>query len=242
MSTGHLKTLPEKPAAELWAILGHGDTNELFARPVKIDTSHTVSYAGGNSINGATVYIDSEFYRAIKSGAVQVKGMTAEQIVKAIIEHEHGEWAIESGDNEADVYEPAHELATALEHHYVRRLGVDPERYETALRPFLEQAARRPQTNPPRDLWCGPVIDHATKADKEVIRQFRAHNVEDAFKKSKYDVHYSLGENQCRHCAMFGDRDILPNLRTCSVVCGLVRDKKWCDQWTKKGNGNGSIS
>ena len=241
MSTGHLKELPEKPAAELWAILGQGDTGTLFARPVKVDHTCTISYTGGNSVDGAIVYIDDEFYRAVMSSECSVKGMTSRQIIEAVIEHEHGEWAIESGSNEADVYQPAHELATALEHHYVRRLGVDPDQYEKALKPFIERAARRPQTKPPRDLWCGPVIDHATRADKEVIRQFRAHGVEDAFKRSKFDVHYTLGEEQCRHCAMFGDRDVLPSLRKCDEVCGLVRAVKWCDKFSpRKGYGNGT--
>jgi hypothetical protein len=37
---------------------------------------------------------------------------------------------------------------------------------------------------------------------------------------------------------MFGDRDILPSLRKCDLVNGLVRKGLWCERWTpKKGNG-----
>src|SRR6185436_6530217 len=151
MSTGHLK-LETKGNADLYKALGAGDTPALYAKPVQLDTSHTVAYGGGVSVNGKTVYIDHQLYRDVMDGRCYVRGMTPRQIIKAFVEHEHSEKSIDDGDNSIDVYEAAHEFATTKEHELVRQLGIDPQRYEDCVAPALKRAMERPQTKPPHDL------------------------------------------------------------------------------------------
>jgi hypothetical protein len=237
MSTGHLR-YEKKSDAELYKILGQGDTPQLYARKVKLDTSRSVPYGGGVSVDGKAVYIDELLYAEImckrwvpQDQWVLVKGMSSDQIVQAVIEHEHTEWSVDSGDNPVDVYVAAHEFATAKEERFVKLLGVDPERYEAAMRPALERCAKREPKNPPKDLWCGPYLDDPTPRDKEILRIFRAKGVIDAFKVSKIDVHYGVGARECRDCKMFGPES--NEMRTCSLVCGLVRANRHCDRWEK---------
>src|SRR5207253_2680853 len=141
---------------------------------------------------------------------VYVRGMTPSQIIKAWIEHEHTEWAADVGDNPVDTYPAAHGFATAKEHRFVQQLGVDPNRYEECIAAGLKRCMRRflalgTKTNPPRDVWGGPVLDEPDKDDKEIIRILRAKGVKDAFKLSKAEVHYGIGPQKCRDCVMFGD-------------------------------------
>lgn len=231
MSTGHLHGEEKKSDADLYQMLGEGDTSELYARPVKLDTSHDVPYGGGSSVDGKTVYIDRMLYRDIMDGKMTVRGMTGRQIVKAWIEHEHAEWAIDAGDNPVDVYPAAHAFATAKEEKFVRMLGVNPERYEACIRPALEHCANRDPPNPPKDLWCGPYLDDPTPRDKELIRIFRSKGVVDAFKSSKIDAGYGIGAEQCEDCRYFGGGKLAP----CEKVCGLVRWNRRCDWWKPKG-------
>jgi hypothetical protein len=246
MSTGHLK-YEIKGEAELYGTLGQNDTPELYGCAYEVDHSRDVPYAGGNSLNGKIVYIDRILWDQLFAYIVQVRGMTARQVAKAICEHEHSEWAIEMGDNSVQIYPAAHEFATSKEHRYVRMLGIDPERYEECLKPALRDCAERfikaaSKANPPRDLWCGPVLDEPSAQDKQIIRVLRARGVEDAFKLAKSDARYGVGEQECKDCAMFGDRDLLPDLRKCDLVNGLVRRTYWCTHWlarNSKGNGHG---
>jgi hypothetical protein len=227
MSTGHRSEA--KPTAELYRMLGERDTNDLYARAVKLDTEHDVPYGGGVSVDGKTVYIDQTLYAQVMSGAVAVRGMTPRQIIQAWIEHEHTEWAVDAGDNPADTYGACHGFATAKEERFVKQLGVDPERYEAAIRPALDKCARRDPKNPPRDLWCGPYLDNPDARDQELLRSFRAKGVEDAFKRSKIDVHYGLGAERCKTCKHFGGGE----LAQCQIVCGLVRADRQCDEYEK---------
>jgi hypothetical protein len=130
MSTGHRSEA--KPIAELYSTLGKGDTPKLYARKVKLDVHHDTPYGGGVSVDGKTVYVDSRLYDGIRNGTIAIRGMTAQQLTSAIIEHEHTEWAIDVGDNPVDTYQGAHGFAAAKEEEFVRDLGVDPERYEAA--------------------------------------------------------------------------------------------------------------
>jgi hypothetical protein len=228
MSTGHRSEA--KPAAELYRMLGERDTNELYAKPVKLDTSHDTPYGGGVSVDGKTVYVDKKLYEQVTRGAIAVRGMTPKQIIQAWIEHEHTEWSIDAGDNPADSYQACHGYATAKEERFVKFLGVDPERYEKAIEPALKRCMARDPVNPPRDLWCGPYLDQPDKRDLEILQAFRAKGVEDAFKTSKIDVHYGLGANRCHDCRHFGGGE----LATCAIVCGLVRADRQCDEFEAK--------
>ena len=243
MSTGNLR-YEKKSEHHLAETLGEGDTPDLYSRPYKVDYLHDIAYTAGNSVDGATVFVDQQTYRDVMDGKVYVRGMTPSQIIRAWREHEHSEWAIEMGRNPVQTYPGAHGLATTSEHKYVKELPIDPDRYEACIRPALERAMARflalgTKCNPPRDLWCGPVLDDPTSDDRKVISILKAKNVEDAFKLAKNDVDYGVGSDRCKDCAMVGDRDILPNLRKCELVNGLVRNTHWCCRWTKRSNGNG---
>lgn len=231
MATGHLK-YNEKPEAELLQVMGQHDTPTIKARPVTVNTSCDVPYLGGMSVSGKTVYIDREFYEDLKSGRLDIRGMTPRQILQAIIEHEHTEKSIMDGDNPVDTYPAAHEYATTAEHDFVRKLGVNPEYYEKCLDPFIDECLRKPPQNPPRDLWCGPILDDPNAEDKRILRQLRAKGVEDANKKAKEDVRYGMGAERCEDCAMFQKPNSI--LSQCDVVSGLVRYNRHCDEWIKR--------
>jgi hypothetical protein len=232
VSTGHLSG-EEKPAAELYQMLGEGDTPKLYARAVKLDTSCDVPYGGGNSVDGRTVYVDRRLCQEIRSYRVNIRGMTSRQIIQAFLEHEHTEWAIDAGDNPVDVYAAAHGFAIAKEHQFVRHLRVDPQRYEDGLAPALRRCLARDPGRPPRDLWCGPYLDDPTPRDKELIRIFRAKGVEDAFKVSKIESEYGIGDRECIDCDHY-NHGKAGEMGPCGKVCGIVRANRHCDYWVKK--------
>jgi hypothetical protein len=242
MSFGHLK-FEIKPLTETLKILGEGDTPELFALPYDVDHTYDWPYGGGNSVDGATVYIDRTLYDEVMRGLVQVSGMTPSQIIRVWCLHEHAEWAVEFGDNAADDYQPSHEHATTIEEHNVETiLRVNPQRYEECIKSGLQRCVRRfiklgTKANPPRDIWCGPVLDEPDADDKEIIRILRAKGVRDAFKCSKAAVRYGIGPEECRACAMYGDRDVHLDLRYCDLVSGLVRANRHCERWVARSKG-----
>ena len=229
MSTGHRRNA-RKTDAELYQMLGEGDTSALYAKKVALDTAHDIPYAGGMSVDGKIVYIDHRLYRDVIDGRLAVRGMSPRQIIQAWIEHEHTEKAVDDGDNPVDAYLGAHGFGTAKEHAFVRLLRVDPKRYEGAIAPALDRCARRDPDNPPRDLWCGPYLDQPTARDQEILRIFRAKGVADAFKASKLAVEYGIGAEKCRDCRHFAGR----RLGECEKVCGLVRWNRRCDWYSRK--------
>jgi hypothetical protein len=243
MSTGHRDAEP-KSEAELNKMLGEGDTPELMARDFKLDTSHDVPYAAGISVDGRTVYIDSRLYAEVMSGDVRVRGITARELTGAWAEHEHTEWAVDSGDNPVDSYGAAHAFAIAKENRRYETLGRNPDRVNETVGPAIDRCAARDPVNPPRDLWCGPYHDTAQTDDgrdgkraRELLRMFRRKGVVDAFKMSKIETHYGMGPDQCRNCVHFGRdtaiRRALGNgdIAPCEIVCGLVRADRDCDRY-----------
>ena len=229
MSTGH-RHGARKTDAELYRMLGEGDTSALYAMTITLDTSHDIPYAGGASVDGATIYIDRKLYREIMDGKVAVRGMSPRQIVQAFVEHEHTEKAVDDGDNPVDAYLGAHGFGTAKEHAFVRMLQVDPKRYEAAISDALDRCAKRGPDNPPRDLWCGPYLDDPTPRDREILRIFRVKSVADAFKASKLAAGYGVGAEKCEDCKYFSGGTLGP----CEKVCGLVRWNRRCD-WFEAG-------
>jgi hypothetical protein len=240
MSTGNrVENIRPKTTAELDKELGEGDTPQIMAQSFRVDHDHDVAYAGGVSVNRKTVYIDAWLYERVMSGAVKIPGLSGSQVIGRIIDHEHTEKAIDDGDNAVDVYEPCHAMALRKENDGVDAIAGKgaAARYEAALAPLLKLCQERflrldRQANPPRDLWCGPYLDHATKTDLKLLNIMRAKGVEDASKLSKFTVHYSIGADECQRCAMFNAGT--GPLRKCDLVSGLVRDSRWCDRWEEK--------
>lgn len=241
MSTGHRLAIRPKSKLELITVLGLGDTPKLMAQSFDLDVSHDIAYAGGVSVDRKTVYIDQQLYRDIIAGQVRVRGLSPHQLVERICDHEHTEKAVDDGDNAIDVYQPAHAYALRREHEGVEDIVGDggAQRYEADLRPATQAAQKRflkldRKADPPRDLWCGPYVDHTTAADRKILAIMQAKGVLDAHKLSKYEVHYGVGPEKCQGCSMFQDPDKAGPLHECSLVSGLVRKDRWCDRWEKK--------
>jgi hypothetical protein len=237
MSTAHRGE--PKSEAELNRIVGQGDTPELAARPVKLNTSHGVGYGAGNSVDGKTVYIDKQLYDEICAGKMSSPGIDPVEIVKAWIDHEHIEWAIDAGDNPVDAYSAAHAFALCSEHKAVKAADGDPDRYEKAIKPALDRCVARYPRNAPKDLWCGPALDVAFSDDKkdadrakEILRAYRQQGVRDAFKVAKAEVHYGMSDVECRNCTMYQQPG--KPMSTCELVCGLVRNDRSCDRYEAK--------
>lgn len=213
--------------AELKKMLAEGDTGKLTKRPYTTDFSHDVALAFGISVDAHTVYGDRQYVADIRSGKVRVPGMSPSQLIHAHCLHEVTEKAIDDGDNPVDLYEGAHPFAEIAEHEEVKRVRGNDRGYEEALEPAINACYRRDPENPPRDLWCSPLLDEPTKRDKEILRIYRAHGVTDASKMSKRAVAYGFGTNQCRDCVHFHGES--PGL--CDIVSGYVRADRQCERW-----------
>jgi hypothetical protein len=231
MSSGHLK-YETKPLAETLQVIGEGDTGVLRARKVHVETNYDWPYVGGTSVSGRTVFLDRRFVADLKSGKIKVPGLTADQVMQCLIEHEQTEKCIEDGDNPIDNYPAAHEYATTQEHELVKKFGGNPDSYEAALRKPITNCLNRTAYNPPKDAWCGPIIDEPDDRDKEILKQLRRCAVTDSFKRSKVDVHYGVGQQVCKECKMFEEPG--KKLSTCAAVSGLVRDNRYCVLWEQK--------
>lgn len=239
MSTG--RRGEPKSESELTRMLGEGDTPELAAREPKLNTSHGIGYCAGISVNGKTVYIDDRLYKELHGGKVGTAGLDVREIIKAWIDHEHTEWAIDAGDNPVDAYSAAHAFATAAEHECIKDADGDPDEYEEAIKPALNRCIARYPDNAPADLWCGPYLDTAFSDDKKdaarakaILKAYREQGVKDAAKKSKVELHYGMSDVECRDCKNY----VSPGkpMSTCEIVCGLVRHDRSCDRYEQKKN------
>ncbi len=238
MSTAHRGE--PKSEAELNRMLGEGDTPELAARPVKLNTSHGIGYGAGVSVDGKTVYIDQRLYDELCSGQIALpKGTDAVEVRNGWIDHEHIEWAIDAGNNPVDAYSAAHAFALCSENRAYEASGGDPARINAATKPALGRCVARYPRNAPKDLWCGPYLDIAFSDDKkdtarakEILRAYREQGVRDAFKVAKAEVHYGMSDVECRNCTMYEQAG--KPMSTCSEVCGLVRADRSCDRYEEK--------
>lgn len=223
-----------KTLAQLFTMLGMGDTAILIAQGWTLDTNHQIPDGGGISVDRQTIFIDEELYRAIMAGEIVVEGMTAQQIVLRICDHEHTEKCVADGDNPVDVYLPAHVYANTAEDLGVVEIGAKPATYNAALVPGLKRCEQQTPTRVPVTLWCAPYLDDPDENDLRLLEIFRELGVADAFKVSKKTVHYGIGENECRGCRYFHlspEPEQLGVLGLCDKVCGLVRIDRQCDLW-----------
>jgi hypothetical protein len=238
--------LNETSLAELFQALGERDTPLLYDRPYRVDASYDIATGAGNSNDRNTVYVDRGLYAELMGGAFNETGLTPEQILYCWIDHEHVEKCIVDGDNPIDLYEPAHKRALKREHeHVLTILGKNNakdtiKRYEQAIWPALERAYNRRPQRVPSDLWVGPIIDELDEDEraKRLIAAYEKMDVEDARKRSKFNVHYGYGEQRCDHCRNWapGQRqDQNGQLAACRVVAGLVRADRHCDFWMPFG-------
>lgn len=249
MSIGHranAEELADTSVAELYKSLGERDTAKLFGQSYRIDTDHDCPTGAGNAIDRKTKYIDRVLYQEVMDGAFKASGLTPQQIIGRWLDHEHTEVCLADGDNGLDMYQPCHDRALRREHEGVliilcpgsaAEAAKAIEGYEAAIWPGLLRCYHRPIVNPPKDLWCGPLLDHPTERDEEILEACRKLGVVDAAKRSKYDVHYGYGERDCGDCHGW-----LPELVSqergglagCRRVAGIVRQDRWCDLWNPK--------
>jgi hypothetical protein len=247
MSIGHRafdqEELTDASVADLYRALGDRDTPELYEAAFNTDTAHDIPTGAANSIDRKTVYIDRILYQECMDGAFKETGLNPEQILGLWCTHEHCEKAIVDGDNEIDVYYPAHTRALRLEHRHLlavlgpKNANAKIVKYEETLWPALVRVYHREVKKPPKDLWCGPLLDDPTPRDEEILEQMIRLGVKDANKRSKYEVHYIPGPTYCKDCRMWNPEFLSQRnneLAACTVVSGLVRNYRHCDFWKEK--------
>lgn len=235
--------LSDATMAEMLTQLGMGDTAKLYGQSFTVDTMHDCPTGAGNSIDRKTKYVDRLLFQEATSGRFASTGLTPEQIIGLWLDHEHCEICIIQGDNQADTYQQGHPRALRKEHEGVLTIlrPTTPAaakkviaRYEEAIWPALMRCYHRPIGNPPKDYWCGPLLDRPTTRDKEILAELDRLGVTDARKRSKYDAHYGLGPPECKECG--GWNPALSSqengaLAACHRINGLVRNNRWCDLW-----------
>lgn len=223
---------------EMLLALGERTTAEAYARPYAVNTEHGISFGAGNSLDRKTVYVDHDLYEEVMDGEYAKTGLAPQQIIDCWTDHEHSEICTIDGDNPVDLYYGAHRYALCREHLRVTAILGKERRlekirnYEMVIWPGLQRCYKRPVKNPPKDLWCGPILDEPDERGEEIIAALIKAGVVDAGKRSKYDTHYGISGRPCRSCTMWSpDKLSLDggNLAVCSAVSGLVRQNRHCD-------------
>lgn len=238
MSAGHGHTRANlRHPKELAKLLTEGGALGLMNRWERLDVEHDIPDLAGYNVAGAVRYLDQDVFRALFDpdyatkilGAPIDTGLTPEQTVTCIIEHEGDEKVLLDADNNVDTYQAAHEFATTGEHERVKAFGGTPVRYERGLASSIAHCAKKDPKKLPLDLACAPLLDDPDKNDVRVLKLLRRAGVTDAFKAARRASDYgrSTGADQCRGCASWqGDRSA--ELSPCDQVDGLVRADRWC--------------
>jgi hypothetical protein len=233
--------LSDASTADLLTALGGGDTPELFERPYRVETAFDIPFGAGNSVDRRTVYVDRGLYAEVMDGSFGDSGLSPDQIITCWLGHEHSEIVIVQGENPVETYEPAHRRALCWEHLDVLTiLGRDGAaekiaRYEKSIWPGLVRCYNRPVMKAPLDLWCAPLLDNPEEQDEEHIKRLQSLGVVDAFKHSKFDIHYGVGPNQCHECQFsIEPREPKFQLSTCMIANGRIRRNRWCEFWKQK--------
>lgn len=249
MTIGHRldsEELSDTTIGELYSQLGQEDTPTLFAQTYKIDTDHDCPTGAGSSIDRKTKYVDRVLYQEVMDGAFKATGLTPQQIIGRWLEHEHTEICLSHGDNGVDVYLPCHQRALKREHEGVLTILCPQsptearkclERYEATIWPAIVRCYHRPISKPPKDYWCGPLLDDPTDRDEQILEVLRGLGVVDAAKHSKFEMHYGYGGKHCDDCRGWHPEMITQEhgaLAACRRISGLVRHDRWCDLWSEK--------
>lgn len=152
MSSGdHIHNTPDRRLLDallsppIWA---------LFERQFTVDCHHDIPYLAGYSVSGTVIFLDRNL------------PIELSHLFPFIIIHERTEKALIDGVL-AD-YQDAHAVATLVEHAFVRDAGIDPDDYESILKPYIRSADHESVTNPPWNLDLTPYED---EHDKKVLRE-----------------------------------------------------------------------
>lgn len=249
MSAGHGHGRANlKHPRELAKLLSTGGAAELMRRWQKLDVDHDISDLAGYNVDGTVRFLDRDAFRALLDhdyavhilGEVIDTGLTPDQTIQCLIEHEGDEKVILDSSNPIDSYEGAHEFATAGEHEKVRSFGGSPIKYERGLKKIIAFCEQKTPHKPPLDLACAPYLDDPDSDDKRVLAALKQFGVQDASKTSKriLDYSHSTGPDQCVGCKNWqGDRS--HDLSRCAVADGLVRRDRWCKAFSAMEGTNG---
>jgi hypothetical protein len=190
-------------------------------------------------------YLDRDFFHALLDpryaqhlgiGHIDT-GLSPDDTVEALLEHEGDEKVILDADNDLDIYPEPHELATCGEHQKVKDKGGTPLKYERGLRKAIAWCEKKHIAKPPLDLDCAPYLDDPDQEDKRALEAFRRAGVTDSSKESKGAVDYSksTGADRCDGCASWVDdpQQAPYGLGGCKRIAGLVRVDRWCRRYQK---------
>lgn len=177
----------------------------------KADDSHDVPFVGASNEAGDTVYLDKAFAQAVKDGKVKYDGKPFdptpfiklhEAIEGACIRHLHCNY---DTDNKQGL-PGAHLIASWAEHRAVVDSGLDWDKYQAALKPWIAKDAREKVENPPTDLVKTPKLSHAA-------------------------VHYgkSTGKDRCDGCQHHIDGKPLH----CELVADPIAPDGWCEKFER---------
>jgi hypothetical protein len=234
--------LDESTIAQALAILGAGDTPQLYQRGFSLDTAHDICTGACNSLDRKTVYIDRTLFATVMDGEYKATGLEPKQIIRLWCEHEHSEKAMVDGDNPVDFYTPAHTRALAIEHAALEIIVGPGKRrlYEDTIWPGLDYCYNKQKiTKPPKDMWCGPLNDEVTERDEELLEILAKLGVVDATKHSKRSSQYGFNSHSCKTCRHFNPDFISQQggaLAACYAVSGLVREDRGSVYWAPKRN------
>lgn len=242
MSAGHGHGRPNiKHHTELAKLLATGGAPELMKRWQKLDPSWDINDLAGYNVPGTIRYIDRDAFHAITDPAYAEHigvgpidtGLSPEDTIACLIEHESDEKVLLDADNDVNSYPSAHEYATSGENAKVIEKGSTPLRYNRGLAKLIRFCERKTPTKVPHDYACAPLLDDPDANDKRVLALLQKLGCIDAFKKSKASQDYSkaVGADQCVRCKNWqGDRG--HQLSPCAVVDGLVLQGRWCRAFT----------
>jgi len=240
VSAGHGHRRPNaKHPAELRKLMDEPDFRRCWNRPFRVDDTKHVFDTAGYNVRGNIYYRDADFVRAVRDGewrnpltggvhTMRVPGMSAEQILDAILRHERIEKCLLDADNNIKLYPDAHEFATVGEHDAVP----DPKVYEAILRPIIHYNENKTLTSVPRDLSCAPMLDDPDFLDRRGLAQMRAAGNPDAAKVSKETEHYRMGAGQkrCENCIHYLVQPPPWNPQ-CEVVDGTLLHEWVCNSF-----------
>ncbi len=119
--------------------------------PFRVNHKFDIPYLGGYSVDGRTIYLDRRLPDMFRMGTHHAN------LGEFVTVHERVEkWFL---DTYHSAYLRAHRIATAMEHQAVREAGLDPVKYEAALRPYIRRCDDETVKRVPVDLDLTPYED-----------------------------------------------------------------------------------
>lgn len=139
-----------------------------FVRAVQnyrtVDATKKIPFLGGSDNAGRKVFLDRDFAKAIQNGNVRYRGKSFdpthllgvhEGVEGALLRGEYGpQHGLPPGGLD---YTQSHDIATAAERHAAEHLGLDFDRYQGALKPWIKKDEHeQDKGKTPDDLLSAP--------------------------------------------------------------------------------------